>query len=97
LPYPLEVSGRLVTKDDFAAVWPNLAAAADTLVQSIVELRRALGNDGSRLLKTKSRRGYRLESRASAAGHRSLPIKQQFLRHPIKMSMRRAFLFSRGQ
>src|SRR5215217_2676924 len=41
--------GRLVSKDElFAAVWRDLAITDDTLVQSIGELRRALGSDGPR-------------------------------------------------
>src|SRR5262249_52105141 len=59
----VENCGRLVSKDElFAAVWPNLAITDDVLVQSIGELRRALGEDGTRLIKTIPRRGYRLES-----------------------------------
>src|SRR6476659_2943871 len=54
--------GRLVSKDDlFAAVWPNVAVTDDTLVQSIGELRRAIGDHGSQLIKTVPRRGYRFE------------------------------------
>jgi adenylate cyclase len=61
-----ENSGRLVAKDElFAAVWPNLAITDDALVQSIGELRRALGDDGPRLIRTVPRRGYRLESAVS--------------------------------
>jgi adenylate cyclase len=68
LQYLVENPSRLVTKDDlFAAVWPNLAVTDDTLVQSIGELRRALGDDGPRLIKTIPRRGYRFESSVSAA------------------------------
>ena len=56
LRYLVDNSGRLVSKDElFAAVWPNLAITDDALVQSIGELRRALGRrraapdqDGSR-------------------------------------------------
>ncbi len=59
-------SGRLVSKEElFAAVWPDLAVTDDTLVQSIGELRRALGSDGTRLIKTVPRRGYRFESHVS--------------------------------
>jgi TolB-like protein/DNA-binding winged helix-turn-helix (wHTH) protein/cytochrome c-type biogenesis protein CcmH/NrfG len=66
LLYLVENPGRLVSKDDlFAAVWRNLAVTDDTLVQSIGELRRALGDDGPRLIKTIPRRGYRLESAVS--------------------------------
>ncbi|HEY7245223.1 MAG TPA: transcriptional regulator [Xanthobacteraceae bacterium] len=63
LSYLVENAGRLVSKDDiFAAVWPNLAVTDDTLVQSIGELRRELGDDGSRLIKTIPRRGYRFDA-----------------------------------
>ncbi len=66
LRYLTENSGRLVSKDElFAAVWPNLAITDDALVQSIGELRRALGDDGPRLIRTTPRRGYRLESAVS--------------------------------
>jgi TolB-like protein/DNA-binding winged helix-turn-helix (wHTH) protein/cytochrome c-type biogenesis protein CcmH/NrfG len=66
LHYLTENSGRLVSKDElFAAVWPNLAITDDALVQSIGELRRALGDDGPRLIRTVPRRGYRLETAVS--------------------------------
>jgi adenylate cyclase len=56
-------AGRLLSKDDLAgAVWPNMAITDDVLVQSIGDLRRALGDDGSRLIKTVPRRGYRFEA-----------------------------------
>ncbi len=59
----VENSTRLVPKDElFAAVWPNVAVTDDTLVQSIGELRRALGEGGSRLIRTIPRRGYRLDA-----------------------------------
>jgi len=63
LRYLIENCGRLISKDElFGAVWPNLAVTDDALVQSIGELRRGLGDDGPRLIKTIPRRGYRLES-----------------------------------
>jgi adenylate cyclase len=63
LRHLVENSGRLVSKEElFAAVWPNLAVTDDTLVQSIGELRRALGNDGPRLIRTIPRRGYRFDA-----------------------------------
>ena len=66
LRHLVESSGRLVSKDElFAAVWPNLAVTDDALVQSIGELRRGLGDDGARLIKTIPRRGYRFESAVS--------------------------------
>jgi adenylate cyclase len=66
LHYLLENCGRLVSKDElFAAIWPNIAVTDDALVQSIGELRRALGDNGPRLIKTVPRRGYRFESDVS--------------------------------
>src|SRR4051794_21348518 len=76
LHYLVDNCGRLVSKDElFASVWPNLAVTDDVLVQSIGELRRALGDDGARLIKTIPRRGYRFEADVSAAAkdHRPSP------------------------
>jgi adenylate cyclase len=59
----VENCGRLVSKEElFAAVWPNLAVTDDVLVQSIGELRKALGDDGAHLIRTIPRRGYRFEA-----------------------------------
>src|SRR5437764_3206935 len=68
LRFLVENAGRLVPKDElFAAVWPNISVTDDALVQSIGELRRALGDDGLQLIKTIPRRGYRFESRVTVA------------------------------
>jgi adenylate cyclase len=75
LHYFSENAGRLVSKDElFAAVWPNLAITDDALVQSIGELRRALGDDGPRLIKTIPRRGYRFESAVSVIAPIDAPV-----------------------
>jgi adenylate cyclase len=76
LRFLVENATRLVTKDEiFAAVWPNLAVTDDTLVQSIGELRRELGEDGPRLIKTIPRRGYRFDASVTglAAGDDLVP------------------------
>jgi TolB-like protein/DNA-binding winged helix-turn-helix (wHTH) protein len=66
LHFLVENCQRLVSKDElFASVWRNIAVTDDALVQSIGELRRALGDDGPRLIKTIPRRGYRFESDVS--------------------------------
>jgi TolB-like protein/DNA-binding winged helix-turn-helix (wHTH) protein/cytochrome c-type biogenesis protein CcmH/NrfG len=68
LRYLVEHCGRLVSKEElFEAIWPKLVVTDDALVQSIGELRHALGHDGPRLIKTIPRRGYRFESDVSAA------------------------------
>ena len=78
LEYLLRNSSRLVAKDElFAAVWPNVAVTDDTLVQSIGELRRALGEDGSRFIKTIPRRGYRFECAHAALGQLAQPASDQ--------------------
>jgi TolB-like protein/DNA-binding winged helix-turn-helix (wHTH) protein len=62
-------AGRLLSKDDLAgAVWPNMAITDDVLVQTIGDLRRALGDDGSGLIKTVPRRGYRFEAAVLSLG-----------------------------
>ena len=63
LCYLVKNCHRLVSKDElFAAVWPNVAVTDDTLVQSISELRQAIGDEGARLIRTVPRRGYRFEA-----------------------------------
>lgn len=68
LTYLAQHAGSLVSKEDlFSAVWPNVVVTDDALVQSIGELRRALGVDGPRLITTVPRRGYRFEATVSNA------------------------------
>jgi TolB-like protein len=53
--------GRLVTKDELmTAVWPNIAVTDDSLVQAIGDIRRAIGDEPRRVIRTVPRRGYRL-------------------------------------
>jgi adenylate cyclase len=63
LRYLAENAGRLVLKQELSeAVWPNVVVTDDSLVQCIRELRRALGDDEHRLIKTVPRRGYLLNT-----------------------------------
>jgi len=65
LKFLVENAERLVAKDEIvAAVWPGVFVTDDSLVQCVKELRRALGKDGERLVRTVPRRGYRLEAQA---------------------------------
>jgi formylglycine-generating enzyme len=73
LYYLLENAGRLVSKRElFEAVWPKVSVCDDTLVQCVRELRQKFGDDGRRLIKTVSRRGYLLDVTVLAAPPQSL-------------------------
>ena len=59
LKYLVEHPGRLVGKQELMqAVWPDSFVTDDSLVQCILELRRALKDRSQILLKTVPRRGY---------------------------------------
>jgi len=63
LRHLVENSGRLVKKDDvMKAVWPDSFVTDDSLVQCLIEIRRALGDDSHHYIKTVPRRGYIFES-----------------------------------
>jgi TolB-like protein/DNA-binding winged helix-turn-helix (wHTH) protein/cytochrome c-type biogenesis protein CcmH/NrfG len=76
--YLAQHPNRLVSKQELmAAVWPGLVVSDDTLVQSVGELRRALGDAGARMITTVPKRGYRFEpsapkDRRKARGWRAL-------------------------
>src|SRR5688572_7869180 len=51
--------GRLVTKDElFENVWADVVVTDNSLVQCIMEVRQALGDDDQRLIETVAKRGY---------------------------------------
>jgi predicted ATPase/DNA-binding winged helix-turn-helix (wHTH) protein len=59
LKYLVEHPGRLIGKQELMqAVWPDSFVTDDSLVQCVLELRRALGDLCQQLLKTVPRRGY---------------------------------------
>jgi DNA-binding winged helix-turn-helix (wHTH) protein/TolB-like protein/Tfp pilus assembly protein PilF len=59
LRHLVENSGRLVSKNELiAAVWPDTAVTDDSLVQCLIDVRRALGSEGQQFVKTVPRRGY---------------------------------------
>lgn len=63
LLYLIENRGRAVPKSElFQAVWSGAAVTEDTLVQSIVEIRKALGDDprAPQFIQTIPRVGYRI-------------------------------------
>ena len=59
LIYLLENRGRLIGKEELnQALWPDAFVTEDSLVQCIVELRRALDDRAQEILRTVPRRGY---------------------------------------
>ncbi|HZI77265.1 MAG TPA: winged helix-turn-helix domain-containing protein, partial [Gemmatimonadales bacterium] len=59
LLYLIENRGRLVPKEELIqALWPEAFVTDDSLVQCMVELRRALDDRSQEILKTIPRRGY---------------------------------------
>ncbi|WP_051346096.1 winged helix-turn-helix domain-containing protein [Bradyrhizobium sp. th.b2] len=67
-------AGRLVSKQDLhEAVWGHVAVSDDSLVQCIRELRLKLRDDDHRIIKTVSRRGYRLDAKPISASHEHAP------------------------
>jgi TolB-like protein/Tfp pilus assembly protein PilF len=55
--------GSLVTKDEIIAkVWDDAAVTEDSLTQCIAEIRKAIGDEERRILRTVPRRGYTLTS-----------------------------------
>jgi len=63
LKYLVENGGRLVSKEELiGAVWAETAVTDDSLVQCLIEVRRALGEHGQHFIKTEPRRGYVFET-----------------------------------
>jgi TolB-like protein/DNA-binding winged helix-turn-helix (wHTH) protein/Flp pilus assembly protein TadD len=59
-------SGRLVTKSELSsAVWPDTAVTDDSLVQCLIEIRRALGE--AKIVKTVPRRGYLFDATVASS------------------------------
>jgi predicted ATPase/DNA-binding winged helix-turn-helix (wHTH) protein len=59
LAYLVEHRGRVVAKEELIqALWPDAFVTDDSLVQCMVELRRALDDRSQEILKTVPRRGY---------------------------------------
>jgi DNA-binding winged helix-turn-helix (wHTH) protein len=66
LKYLVEHHGRLVSKNDLMrAVWADAFVTDDSLVQCLIEVRRALGDESRRYVKTVPRRGYIFELQVS--------------------------------
>jgi DNA-binding winged helix-turn-helix (wHTH) protein/Flp pilus assembly protein TadD len=69
LKYLVLNNNRLVAKDELIKVlWRDSFVTDDSLVQCLVELRRALGDEAQACIKTVPRRGYIFTAKVSDAG-----------------------------
>jgi len=56
-------AGRLIDRDELMqAIWPGVVVTEDSIAQCILEIRRVLGGDAQRILRTVQRRGYRFDT-----------------------------------
>jgi TolB-like protein len=59
LSYLVQNPGRVIGKDELvAAIWPDVVVSDDSLTQCMKDIRKALGPEGSGLIRTIPRRGY---------------------------------------
>src|SRR6204780_5236030 len=57
----LENAGRLLDRDTInRAIWSDVTVTDDSITQCVRDIRRAIGDDAQRILKTVPRRGYLL-------------------------------------
>jgi len=62
LRYLLEHAGRVATKEEvMKAVWPDVTVSDESLTQCIHDIRRAIGDESQRIIKTVPRRGYLID------------------------------------
>jgi DNA-binding winged helix-turn-helix (wHTH) protein len=79
----IEHRDRIVTKDEIIErLWPGTAVTDDTLVQSIVEIRKALGDDArqGRFVRTLPKSGYRF------VGHIDFPSEALPVTEPLALN-----------
>jgi len=69
LTYLVENRGRLISKEELIRViWLDVAVTDDSLVQCLIEIRKALGGDAQRYIKTVPRRGYIFDAQVAVNG-----------------------------
>lgn len=63
----LRNAGRVVSRAEILdAVWPGIFVTDDSVTQCVTEFRRAMGAEGTALLKTLPRRGYLIDGAVMA-------------------------------
>ncbi|RUU44264.1 tetratricopeptide repeat protein [Mesorhizobium sp. M6A.T.Ce.TU.002.03.1.1] len=65
--------GKIVTKDELMqTVWGNIAVTDDSLVQCVIEIRKALGDERHEIVRTLPKRGYVLEAEKAVEDSRKV-------------------------
>src|ERR1700727_3135856 len=68
LRYLVGNAGRLVAKEELLqAMWPNVTVSEESLTRCISDVRSALQDAESRIIKTVPRRGYRFTATVTAS------------------------------
>jgi len=68
LQYLVERHGELVTKDELLdAVWGQTVVTEGSITQCLIDIRRAIGDESQRVLRTVPRRGYLFDARVVEA------------------------------
>ncbi|HWE21885.1 MAG TPA: AAA family ATPase [Hyphomicrobiaceae bacterium] len=74
LRYLLENPGRVVSKQEvMGSVWSGLTVTEESLTRCISEVRRALGDEGLRIVRTVPKRGYLLDVRIASRTDEAAP------------------------
>ena len=75
LAFLVERRNQTARKSDIlAAVWTDVLASDESLVQCIADIRKLVGQDGRNVIETIPREGYRLNVRRADAAMRRVPL-----------------------
>ena len=81
LRYLVENAGRLIDRDEImGVVWPGVFVTDDSIAQCVRDIRRVLGDNQQRLLRTMTRRGYLLTAEVA----HGLGIAPPFVAEPLR-------------
>jgi TolB-like protein len=88
-------AGRVVTKDELvAAVWPDVIVNDDALAQCVRDIRKALGDEDQRFIKTVPKRGYLFAGEMEHESSRPLPDPAIIPRRRTPVAALAALLFA---
>ncbi|MEM6498959.1 MAG: winged helix-turn-helix domain-containing protein, partial [Pseudomonadota bacterium] len=77
-------------------IWPNVVVGDESLTQAVSEVRRALGNEGKRLIETISKSGYRLNGQVAVGENSEIGRTSTFSLDAYQMCLEARQLMLRG-